>query len=76
MQISQDSIDNEIADCDPAWDYAAIYPELKEARTKLGYLFDELSDLENATPEIDKALMEAIGQLISKLESVRGKLKS
>lgn len=76
QKLAQLGINNldEIGDCDPAWDYAAIYPELKEARTKLDYLVDELSGVENATPVIDKALKEAVNQLVTKLESVRAKL--
>ncbi|WP_375470996.1 hypothetical protein [uncultured Nostoc sp.] len=75
LEISQDLIESETGDCDPAWDYATIYPELKQAQTKLNYLTDEIGEVENATPVIDEALREAIDQLISKLQSVREKLK-
>lgn len=74
LEISQHFIESETGDCDPAWDYAAIYPELKQAQTKLNYLTEEISGVENATPVIDQALREAIEELISKLQSVREKL--
>lgn len=74
-QLGIDDLEIETGDCDPAWDYAAIYPELKQAQLKLTYLTDEIGEVENADPVIDQALKEAIDQVISKLQSVRQKLQ-
>jgi cytochrome c556 len=71
MENYDDLIKADYAIPDPLWNYSEIWHQCQQARQELQKMLAEMQQVENATPEFDCQLKEALDAIGQKLNSAR-----
>lgn len=71
MDNYKDLINADYAIPDPLWDYSEIWHQCQQAKQQLEAILAEMQQVENATPESDCQIKEALDAIGQKLNQAR-----
>lgn len=71
MTDYDDLINADYAIPDPLWDYSDIWHQCQQARQELQKLLAQMQRVENATPESDLRIKQALDAIGQRLNSAR-----
>lgn len=71
MDDYKDLIDADYAIPDPLWDYSEIWHQCQQARQELQQMLASMQEVENATPESDRKIKDALDAIGQKLNQAR-----
>jgi hypothetical protein len=71
MDNYDDLMNADYAIPDPLWDYSEIWHQCQQARQQLQKMLGEMQQVENATPESDRQIKEALDAIGQGLNQAR-----
>ena len=71
MDNYEDLINADYAIPDPLWDYSEIWCQCQQAGRQLQQMLVSMQEIENATPESDRQIKEALDTIGQKLNQAR-----